>query len=250
MRHDWNFEPDEDEMVHASELIEWARIHGGLQTCQFGEMSEPGECTNYGDFRPVQYGYETPTYLEIRDASYSDYSGGSYNRSNYRSMLRDFSDHVIDTFGGYGTCALFVKLDSRIPILLAEAIVGLGDYPIYDEDDDSMLRMEMEQEDWDSWGRDDMQALVVEAYEELTGQETDAENLLPGDRLDTLFWEAQQDSACGYEAESATSGYWPDFEKTGQAIGRRLADETRAEWENRAATYVRGPLDQELPISV
>ncbi|WP_405056979.1 hypothetical protein OG474_30115 [Kribbella sp. NBC_01505] len=250
MNHDWNFEPDDDDMVPASALIEWARTHGGLQTCPFGEMPEPGTVTSYGDFRPLHYGYETPTYLEIRDASFSDYSGSGYHRSNHRSLLRDFGDYVIDTYGGHGTEALFLRLDSLIPILLAEAVVSMGEYPVYDEDDWSELETETEQEDWDGWGRWEMRQLVEDTYRELTRQELYDDEVVTDERLNALFWEQVAEGNVGYELESAVSGTWWRFAEAGEAIGRRLAQETYADWENQAASYVRGPLDQLLPLQI
>lgn len=170
------------------------------------------------------------THVEVLGTVWGDYVGSDYNRSNYRSLLRDYPDAFVDVTGHYGSSTLFLPLDAEIPVDLVEGLEGLLDYPIWDESDHSDLTMELEQEAWDSWGRDDWKREITR----LAGQEhrdaDEVEDYL--DRLeDTEVNELASDAAYGpdghgdhpmYVCEDAVNGYWEGFVDVWAAAGLRL----------------------------
>lgn len=112
--------------------------------------------------------------LYIDDTSWSDYHGSVYNRSNARSLARDYAPIVMEAnpggWPGYGWSGAYIDRDilNGGPILgfpdiadrvsaVLDLIDGLREYAVYDEDDLSALEMEILNEDFDSWGRSDME---------------------------------------------------------------------------------------------
>lgn len=91
---------------------------------------------------------------QIEAASWGDHCGDSYGRSNHRSLLRDFPEHVTQvgnsTSSGY---SLAVVVGPAVPTELEEAIHSLTEYPLYDEGDHNELESEATEEAWNDWLR-------------------------------------------------------------------------------------------------
>ncbi len=107
----------------------------------------------------------------IRDAEWSDYSGTTYTRSNARSLARDYSEVVTESWrGGHGWTGAYISasvlndamalgtfdIAERVGAVL-DIIEALQDYPVYDDEDMSALEMEILNGDFDSWGRSEME---------------------------------------------------------------------------------------------
>jgi hypothetical protein len=108
----------------------------------------------------------------IRDTEWSDYSGSTYTRSNARCLARDYPE-VVDARGSgsaYSATGAYISksvlndawavgvydIAERVLAVL-DIIDGLSEYPVYDEEDMSALEGEILREDFDSWGRRDME---------------------------------------------------------------------------------------------
>jgi hypothetical protein len=137
---------------------------------------------------------ETATLVTHDALSYSDYSGGTVERSNVR-VLRESGD-AANTGGGaeeersvyliahgfHDTTALYFKLDEPMPEeharSIASAQLALTDYPCADEGDLSELEHETGEEAWESYGRqdfmNDLQARVDRMEDCLTVDDCDA----------------------------------------------------------------------------
>jgi hypothetical protein len=107
------------------------------------ETPDAGGQWPYGDMEPATR--ETASHVVIRYASYSDYSGSYVEVSNHRSLLRDFPGQFVDLYGDYGTRALMLPVSCLNESVL-EAIAGLADYPLYDDEDSSELETEWTEE--------------------------------------------------------------------------------------------------------
>lgn len=111
---------------------------------------EPGGRVYYGHLTEDPNG----EWLKVPFTFWGDYSGSTVERSNYRVLLDEYRNHVVDVYGGYGTAGLLVSRDwfaSEEGEEFREIIEGLDNYPVVNEDDWSDLERELEDEDWDSW---------------------------------------------------------------------------------------------------
>jgi len=166
---------------------------------------------------------DTPTHIEVRNTAWGDYCGGTAERSNARSLARDFPETFVTVTGGFGSEYLALPIDAEIPEYLYDLLVSLADdYPLYDESDHSELESEIERECWESYGRYD---LTREILAEL-GDE--AEAMMPEDaELDAMFYAAQEDTSFYAECEDATSCYWPELKSTAVAIADAIVKSYR-----------------------
>lgn len=157
---------------------------------------------SYGDIKEDKNG----DYIELPWCTYSDYSGCTVERSNNRCIIDDFKQHLgkgmYQVYGGYGTSAILVSVEFfEGNEELQDIIEELFDYPLVSEDDHSQLENEIEDEDWDSYRKDDLMRLLDEAGIEYN------ENTLYGDFRDV------QDRIGEYTIfEDAVSSY-VDLEK-------------------------------------
>jgi hypothetical protein len=91
---------------------------------------------------------------------------GGYNqpsifRSNARVIRKKYGDKdVFVEDDGIWFDVRFIGED------LLETLTRLEDYPIIDEDDHSNLEMELQNEEWDSWAKDDWRKAVINKIED------------------------------------------------------------------------------------
>jgi len=140
-----------------------------------------GTRTYMGDMEYVSLTYpDTAMYRVDHSVSGSDYSGSDYDRSNYRSLLRDYPDTFIDVWGGHdiyglalpltfgqcnGTCAEDVWQRDECDCVsradsVTDILIGLTDYPVYDESDHSELIDERATDAWDQYLCADLQSTL------------------------------------------------------------------------------------------
>lgn len=163
-----------------------------------------------------------PGWYQVEYATGSDYSGGGVHESNYRvlsEMLEEShpagAEPVVwaRTPGGHGTYGIVVRygdLDEEI----REAIDGLEDYPLLNEEDHSELEIEQQNEAWENWAKSDFikecaKYLEVDPYE--LGEQAEA----AGVDWFVIF----------RAAEEKANVYWEDQQGAGQWINvKRVAD--------------------------
>jgi hypothetical protein len=132
-----------------------------------GMMPEPGGRWPYGEWEDSSP--QQATHVLINYTGWSDYSGSTVERSNYRSLLRDYPDTFTDVYGGHSTSELMLSVrwtapdDGRASLL--DDLRALADYPLYDEEDHSMLEMELADEAWDAYLDYDVRSDLVGACE-------------------------------------------------------------------------------------
>lgn len=124
---------------------------------------EAGSTWPYGDW-DHDVSPSDATHVLLDYTGYSDYSGGGVDRSNNRSLLRDYPEAFTQANGGHGTQELMLSVDYYAPKdpeshdsranrtgYLLDAIEHLADYPLYDDEDHSALEMEEADEAWDAF---------------------------------------------------------------------------------------------------
>ena len=142
------------------------------------------------------------------------YPSNLIEKSNYRSLLRDFPDDGLTTIGYHNGDALAVLLNKASKGLL-EALEGLLDYAIYDESDYSELEWENMEECWDSYGRSDLRR-------ELERRGYDTDDVSDAD-LDDAWMKAVCDLNIHHETDG-DSAYWPGLadDKTSAYVADKL----------------------------
>ncbi|MEU7905871.1 hypothetical protein [Actinoplanes sp. NPDC049118] len=184
-------------------------------------------------------------YLEIRGTAWGDYTGSTYDRSNARSLRRDFGEYVITLNADFGLEVLLVRIGVEIPEGLYDAIVRLRDYSLYDESDLSELESELEQEGWENWGRSDWTGEIRKLAQQLDSDD-DVTELGSNAYADDLFWGVCADGEAGYwQAETAVSGYWTDFERSAELAWAEIQVRRMAElgqWARELAAPIPGQL--------
>lgn len=188
----------------------------------------------YNGMSPAGH-HETPTHVEVPCTTWGDYTGDSCNRSNYRSLIREYPDTFVEVKGGHDSHYLALPLDAEIPTGLVQEIVSLIEqYPIYDEDDHSQLEMEIQEECWNSFGCDEFRREIEKQIEKLR-PDLDSDDLFAlfdneesgwtaGDELDRMWWE-HVNNGTGEElgVEGATSA-WFEFGDLPAEIAQKLIE--------------------------
>lgn len=104
----------------------------------------------------TRQGSEPCTHYEVPCTVWGDYCGDSMQRSNYRSLLRDYPETFIEVYGDYESHYL-AMCPIDLSEELAEIFVNLVEqYPLYDEKDHSELEMEELEEQWGQWIESDI----------------------------------------------------------------------------------------------
>lgn len=187
------------------------------------EMREEPE-ENGQDIGYSQGGYRStkPGWYQVEYATGSDYSGGSVHESNYRVLTQMLAEaHPADeqpvvwaaTSGGHGTYGIVVRYGD-LEEEIREAIDGLEDYALLDEEDHSQLEIEQQDEAWEDWAKDDFikecaKDLGVDAYELKERAEA------AGIRWTRIFEIAREKA----------NVYWEDQQGAGQFIRvKKIAD--------------------------
>lgn len=177
-----------------------------------------------------------PGWYQVEYATGSDYSGGSVHESNYR-VLRERLEELYPedaspvvwarTSGGHGTYGIVVRyndLDEEI----REALEGLEDYPLLDEQDHSNLEIEQQDEAWDNWAKDDFIKECAKDLEidpdELTERAEEA-----GIEWYTIF-RAAVEKANVYWEDQQGAGQWIDLDRVADAATDFIAGAKFPSW--------------------
>lgn len=178
-----------------------------------------GEVADMADMRHTP-DPDLATHWEVLGTNWGDYSGSDYNRSNCRSILRDYPEIFIEVRGGFNSSYLALALDAEVDEHVIDELASLLDYPVWDEGDHAELLAQIEQESWDSWGASDLRREVLR----LAGcDEERVDEWLDRTDFTDLAWseEVREQEAIWslyFVAETAVSGYWEGFVDWAQAI--------------------------------
>jgi hypothetical protein len=134
---------------------------------------------------------------------FSDYSGSSVERANFKAFMREFGDTpgVWELSGGHGTNGVAIRLDAVTPEMV-EVFKSLEDYPVIDEDLLGEVEMELAEESAKSYGYTDFLNAVGDSLGVTIL--TDADD----DKATALFWETTSDLPEPYRIETGGSVYF------------------------------------------
>jgi hypothetical protein len=161
-------------------VFEGSYLRGNTWT----ELDAPagGETAAGSNFR-APYGDETATYFEVPVTCWGDYVGSDIERSNHRSLRRDYPETFVDATAYPGAHTLMVPVASLAALIdvdddgeidddaaqdLVNIFTGLRDeYPLYDEEDSSALVTELADEAWDAYAAWDLRRDLRDAIGEI-----------------------------------------------------------------------------------
>lgn len=164
--------------------------------------------------------------LEVPYCSFSDYSGCTVERSNFKDMEDGYSNiEGFYTFtGDCGTQAVAIDLravDIERMEEICGIIGGLENYPVIDESTLSEVEMEIEGEAWESFGRSDFRDSLEKAFKDFLDDQEDLLSWYYGylwdisdiddEKYDTLFREAcEQSNHYPIFEEGGSCWFYPD----------------------------------------
>lgn len=168
---------------------------------------ESGEALPYGNFEQGKMVEPGDQWHEVEWATGSDYSGGLVTKANYEVLQEMLEEKHpsgegppvwATTYGGYGTYGVLVVWD-RLDGDIQEAIAGLEDYPLIDEEKHSELQIDAEEEAWENWGRSEFESQLENHY--------DLDDFPEGVDSQQLFGEAAESANQYWEPESGGDVY-------------------------------------------
>jgi hypothetical protein len=183
----------------------------GKRVCRYSSYrdTDPTDLgrLSYGDLKPLEK-HQTPEDTDFFTSDYlsgSDYcSSGSVEVSNHRVFLEKYGElpNVHDVYGGYGTFAVAVRLDSITPEML-EDFAALENYPVLNDEDHSEVEMEAENEAWENCYRSDFTRELSKAFPE----HEDTIASWSNEQVDTLFYALMERTNTYWEHESGNNAY-------------------------------------------
>lgn len=93
----------------------------------------------------------TPTHVEVPCTVWGDYVGGTAERANCVWLRDNYGENVITVTGDYGSEWIVLPLDAEVPYTLADDIVALADYPLFDDEVMSEVETQLADEAWDCY---------------------------------------------------------------------------------------------------
>jgi hypothetical protein len=148
------------------------RIDGSGSYGDFKETDSPTSADLYFQALSADFEDSGELYFYVPCASGSDYSGGTVCAANAKWFKDNFGNEewVHDVYGGYGTYAIAVGLTGLLLSAeetfdaVCDAIEGLDNYPVFD--DDTLCTVESEATDsaWDSWAADSFRRAVEKRF--------------------------------------------------------------------------------------
>lgn len=159
---------------------------------------------------------EKPDLYEFPLTVWGDYVGSSVERSNYRSLIRDFPLVFIPCGYGYNGNSLFIRadyagIDAQDLFTIGEELIH--SYPAYDEEDVSFLEMELADEAWSAY-------MYADLSRDLRNANVDIDRI-PEDELRDHFYEETMNGDESPYCESADSVVFPAYESTLEALVKR-----------------------------
>jgi hypothetical protein len=196
--------------------------HSGVNDCQRWEtITTPKEKTGTIGYCDLERGghdnHVTWEWMFEPDTmTFSDYSGSSVERANCQTFLEQHeeTEGVYETTGGYGTMGVAITL-SAITEEMIEILDALQDYPVIDDEALSALEMKLEDEDWDSWIKDDFRRALKKTLQ-LPDDDPEADedpsveemiDAITDEKLYEFYRERCEKTNTNWYAESAVGGY-------------------------------------------
>ena len=231
------------------------RVSYGRGYCERGQWVPGAESTDrpacgdrwsYGNWEDCKAAEASHVLL----FSFSDYSGGSYDRSNYEYVKEEYPRSFIDVYGGHGTSGILIPVTSRNPYLF-RAVHGTIDYPLIDDEHHSALEMREADEAWDQFLRSDVRHElsregaygtddVLDALDEFDENPDNRDNN-PRDSLRDWYYESLQDGNESPYLETAVNIVFPEHGKSMEFVTAKL-------WQWRAEEFA--PRQEALPLPI
>lgn len=178
-------------------------IYFKFENDKYYDYEESDDDLPFRLFVPIKYESITKNdYMEIPYTLYGDYCGFVTHQSNYRSIKKDFP-FVKSLYGDFSSHVLIVKISELLQSeQLKQVIENLIDYPVYDEDDESHLLIELEVQAWDCWVKSDFIRFLEKIKIEI---DDESHNIIK------IFYDLMEKSNTYFEPEQ--NDVWIDIER-------------------------------------
>ncbi|MEV4199383.1 hypothetical protein [Micromonospora globbae] len=178
---------------------------------------EPGDEVYLGWIRELFPHERQPADLYVIGCLWwGDYTGDDVARSNHRSLRRDFAGDFVGLYDAVGAVGLALQPGCRNDTLVT-ALLGLRDYPLYDEDDNGALIVDLADEAWDGWLRLDVPAMLRDEHG------IDADDIgVDDDALREMFYRIHGERFGDEYAENAVRVVFPSLAATVAAMATEL----------------------------
>ncbi len=162
-----------------------------------------GKSVSYGSFYERDWSEEEDNYFFVPFTSGSDYSGCTVTWANNLFFEKDYRDNdwIHFAYGGYNTYAVVINATKLCDSEILEILEGLEDYPVIDEEMLTDVELDLIEDEWKCWVKDDF----VKALEEKFSS-ADFDFDFP-DYLRDLFEEKREKANVYWECE----GYGPSM---------------------------------------
>lgn len=167
LRDEWGF--DLPDVVKVRELLLDAYWAVNATRGWTGEDPQPNEGPWFSPaIHNTRYDEDEVEVLEIPAATWGEYINCSaVERANFNVLADEYAEHIILAEWFHDTHAVYLRLDQEIPAEFFDRLLGLADYPLLDEDEMSAVERKLEQDDWDGFGRHDLQLSVERTLDEI-----------------------------------------------------------------------------------
>lgn len=211
-------------------------IPAHLKELRVEEPEFNGQDVGYSTYNFGKARSGEPQWYEVGYATGSDYSGGTVELSNYRVLKEMLEEHHpedqkpvcwVIASGGYSTFSIAVLWD-ELDDEIKEALAGLEDYPLLDEEAHSELEMKLQDEAWEENYREEFKKEVTKIIDE--EEDEDGEWPASDDDADTLFRLAMETSNEQWIHENL--GSWPylHLDRIASAAAQILTGEVERDW--------------------
>lgn len=222
---------------------------------RWGHVKRADGSASYGDFKDSDWPESAESYFSglsddceesnecyfyVPVASGSDYSGSTVEKANAKWFEDTFGSNewVHSVYGGYDTYAVAVGLtgllgcDDETFDAVCEALEGLDNYPVFDDEVLSTLEMEGADEAWESWVKGDFERALCKRFADCEECAGEVEFDFSDDSAVRTMFEKAADSANEYWFNE---GYGPDMyiriDKIVEGIDLDTLDAFVVKWE-------------------
>ena len=151
-----------------------SRADGDVSYGDLKEEDSPESAESYLRALSTDDAESGEVYFYVPYASGSDYSGSLVERSNYNAFIEEYgkdNEWVFSAHGGFDTYAAVVGLTGLLTCAddtadsILEALEGLADYPLLDEEAHSALERESTDSAWELWAAESFRRTVEKKFD-------------------------------------------------------------------------------------
>ncbi len=140
----------------------------GIRPLRYVGNDPIGRSVSCGDFYVTDRFVDEDIYFYVPYTTGSDYSGCTITWANYKTFEEYDDDCIHLVHGGYNTYGIVINAtklcDSEIFEVIIETLESLENYPLIDDNLLAEVEMELVEEAWECWAKDDFERVLEEKF--------------------------------------------------------------------------------------